>query len=137
MFSKTANDQYSLMEFELAGLVHTMMVVDPACTPRRFNLGGLLRPWKLPLKDVSECGLARNLSQYFGFSGSVLMQHFYNIACYCIRFIVIGVGNGRTERDKKWPNLEPLCPALVRHGNLDWLGDMVLHFGIALAAEAS
>ena len=137
MFSKTANDQYSLMEFEPAGLVHTMMVVDPACIPRRFNLGGLLRPWKFPLKDVLECGLARNLSQYFGFSGSVLMQHFYNIACYCIRCIVIGVGNVRTERAKKWPNLELLCPALVRHANPDWLVDMVLHFGIALAAEAS
>ena len=56
------------MEYELAGFVQTMMllVVDPACLPSRFNVGGLLRPYKieeLPLKEASERGLARNFSQ--------------------------------------------------------------------------
>ena len=42
--SGTGNDQYSLMEYELAGFVRTKMVfiVGPACNPSRFNVGGFL-----------------------------------------------------------------------------------------------
>ena len=140
MCSGTGNDQYSLMEYELAELVPTLMVlvVDTSCIFSRLNMGGLLGPWKveeLPLTEASQCGLARGFSHYFGTNCSVLAQQFYTTARHCIRRIVFGIGNGRTERAAESLTLVPFCPALIWHENCDRLGKVVLHFGNALAAR--
>ena len=140
MYSGTGNDQYPLMEYELAGFIHKMMVlfVDPTCIPNRFNVGDLLRPWKLeklPLKEASESGLARDFSHYFAVGGSVLAQQFYTVARRCIRSIVVAVGKGKTERAENSPNVALVFPSLIRQGNRERLGEMVLHFGSALAAR--
>ena len=115
-----------------------VLVVDPSCIPSRLNVGGLSRVWKveeLPLKEASECGLARDSSQYLRISGSVLAQQFYTTARRCFRRFVIGVRNGMTGRAVISLNRAPLCPALTRHGVGDRLGEMVFHFGSALAAR--
>ena len=112
------------MEYKLAGFFDTMMVlvVDLACMPNRFNVGGLLRLWKVeevPLKEASECGLARDFSQYFGITDGVMVQQFYTTGHHCIQSIEDGDGNGRTERAANSLNLAPVCPALIRHGKRD------------------
>ena len=139
MGSGTGNDQYSLIEYELARLVHTMMVlvVNPSCISSRFNRSGLLRTWKvqeLPLKEASECGLAPDFSQYFAISGSALAQQFYITSRHGIRSSVIEFSNGMTERAAIPLNLAPFCPDPIRHGNHDLLGEMVVFFGSALAS---
>ena len=102
MCSGTGNGQYFLIEDEHVGFVHTLMVlvVDPACIPSRFNMGGLLRLWKievLPLTEASEYGRAREFGQYFSISGSVIAQPFYTTARRCIWNIGFGVGNEMTD----------------------------------------
>ena len=98
MCSGTGNDHYTLVESELAGFVQTtiVLVFDAACIPSRFNVGGVLRPYKieeLPLKDASECGLAPDFSRYFGIGDSVMAQQVYTTAPHCIRSIRVGIGN--------------------------------------------
>ena len=138
--SGSRNDQYSLMEYQLVGFFHTLtvLVVDIDCIPTRFNVDGLLRPWKigvLALKQSSECGLARDFGQYFGIIGSVLAQQFYSTARRCFWSIVVGVGKGLIERAANSLCLEPLCPASIWHRNRDRLGEVMLHFGSALVAR--
>ena len=142
MCSGTGNDQHSLMEYKLAGFVHilTVLVIDPACIPSCFNVGGLLRPRRieeLPLKGATECGLTHDFGHYFGIGGSLLAQQLYITARLCIRSIVVEVGNGMTGGAAIFLSLPTLCTALIRHGNWDRLGEVVLHFGSALAAKCS
>ena len=88
-----------------------VLVVGLARIPCSFNMGRQLWPWKveqLLLKEVIECGLARDFSQFFRISGSVSAQQCHPTARHCIRSMVIGVGNGMTERPANSLNLAPL-----------------------------
>ena len=128
------------MEFELAGVVHALMVlvVDPSCIPSHLNVFGIMRLWKIeefPLQESSKCGLTRDFSQYFGIKDTVLAQQFYTTARHYIRSIVIGVGNGKTDRTADSLYLAPLFPASIRHRSRDRLCEMVLHFGSALVGR--
>ena len=58
---------------------------------------------------------------------------------YCSSLSPEYVGWSRKWHDRascESSNLAPLCPVLIHHGNRDRLGEMVLHFGSALAARA-
>ena len=46
------------------------------------------------------------------------------------------VGNELTEPAANFLNLAPVCRALIRQGNCDQLGEMVLHLGSALAVRS-
>ena len=89
----------------------------------------------MSVKDSSECGLAPDFIQYFRIGCSELAQQFYTTAHPCIRSVVIGVGNGMNERAANSKCLEPLCLALILHGNRNRLGEMVLHFRRALTTR--
>ena len=112
-----------------------VLVVATSCIPRHFNVVGPWRVEELPLKVSSQCGVARDFSQYHGISGNVLAQQFYTTARPCFRSIVTGVGKSKTDRAASSLILAPLRLALICPGNCELLGEMVLHFESAMAAR--